>query len=252
MLKTRVMPTLLFDRVGLVKGVAFDAWRRVGSAMQAVKVYNMRQVDELVFLDINATRTGEGPDLQTIDELADECFMPMTVGGGVRDINDVRNLLKVGADKVAINTSAIHNPKLITQAADRFGAQCIVVSIDFKQHDDGSYEVFTTSGTKATGLDPVQVAIDAQASGAGEILLTSIGRDGTMTGYDVALTQQVCEQVTIPVIASGGAGEYSHMLEVIKQGGASAVAAASMFHYTQYTPLEAKAFLKENGVAIRM
>jgi cyclase len=240
MQKIRIMPTLLFKEVGLVKGVKFNSWRRVGAALQTVKVYNMREVDELLFLDITATAEGRGPDFAVIDELADECFMPMTVGGGVRHLDDVMRLLRVGADKVAINTAAVDHPDLIRAAASQFGSQCVVVSIDAFRHPDGTYEVFTRSGTAATGLDPVALATRAEALGAGEILLTSIDRDGTMEGYDVELVHQVSTAVSIPVIASGGAGSYEHMAEALREGGASAIAAASIFHFTQQTPLEAK------------
>lgn len=250
--KIRVMPTLLYKDIGLVKGVGFDSWRRVGSAMQAIKVYNMREVDELVLLDITATREGRSPDFDLIDELADECFMPLTVGGGVRTINDVRHLLQVGADKVTINTAALEKPELISQIARRFGSQCAVVSIDARRHPDNYYEVFSHAGTVPTGKDPVTLAREAQELGAGEILLTSIDRDGTMTGYDVELTAQVTAAVSIPVIASGGAGSYAHMAQVLREGGASAVAAASIFHFTQQTPIEAKRHLRAQGFYVRM
>jgi imidazole glycerol-phosphate synthase subunit HisF len=252
MLKVRVMPTLLFKDVGLVKGIGFDSWRRVGSAMQAIKVYNMREVDELVFLDITATQEGRMPDFFTVDELADECFMPLTVGGGISTIDHVQRLLKVGADKVAVNTAAVENPGLIRQIADRFGSQCAVVSIDARLHPDGRHEAYTHSGTRPTGLDPVVLAQQAEKFGAGEILLTSIDRDGTMTGYDVMLTRRVTDAVTIPVIASGGAGSYADMATVLREGNASAVAAASIFHYTQQTPLEAKRYLYAQGFSVRL
>ena len=251
MLKLRVMPTLLYKDFGLVKGVSFDSWRRVGSAMQAVKVYNMREVDELVFLDISATRDGRSPDFELVDELADECFMPLAVGGGVRTIDDVRRLLQVGADKVVLNTAAVDDPDLIRKVADRFGTQCVVVSIDARRTGDG-WEVYTHSGTKATGLDPVALAQVAEARGAGEIMVTSIDRDGTMEGYDIELTRAVSEAVSIPVIASGGAGNYEHMTEVVEQARASAVAAASIFHFTHQTPLEAKQHLRGRGCNVRI
>lgn len=252
MLKIRIMPTLLSKDVGLVKGVAFDSWRRVGSAMQAVKVYNMRQVDELVFLDISATPSRRGPDFEAIDDLADECFMPMTVGGGIRSIEDVRRLFKVGADKVSINSAAVEEPDLIRHTADLFGVQAVVVSIDARRTTEGVYEVFTHSGTRATGLDPVEHAVRSERMGAGEILLTSIERDGMMDGYDTELTRQVSEAVSTPVIASGGAGNYEHMVEVLHDGKASAVAAASIFHFTECTPLEAKRYLRKRGFAVRL
>jgi len=246
------MPTLLFKEVGLVKGVGFDSWRRVGSAMQAVKVYNMREVDELIYMDITATVDKHPPDFESVDELADECFMPLTVGGGVRTVEDVRRLLQVGADKVAVNTAAVENSAVIREMAQRFGSQCVVLSIDGRRHADGSYEVYTHSGTVATGKDPVWLAQEMEALGAGEILLTSIERDGTMAGYDVELTRRVCEAVTVPVIASGGAGTYAHMAEVLREGRASAVAASSIFHFTEQTPLEAKRYLREQGFRVRL
>lgn len=252
MLKIRIMPTLLFKDVGLVKGVGFDSWRRTGSAMQAIKVYNMREVDELVFLDISVTRNGRPPDFELVDDLADDCFMPMTVGGGIRTLEDVSRLLQVGADKIAINTAAIEIPKLIRQTAGQFGSQCVVVSIDCKRHTNGTYEVYTHSGTAPTGRDPVSLAQEVESLGAGEILLTSIDRDGTMEGYDIDLTIRVSEAVAIPVIASGGAGNFEHMFEVLKKAKAAAVAAASIFHFTQQTPLEAKHYLKKKGVNVRL
>lgn len=252
MLKVRVMPTLLFKDVGLVKGIGFNSWRRVGSAMQAIKVYNMREVDELVFLDITATTDGRPPDFSTVDELADECFMPMTVGGGVRSVDDVRGLLSVGADKVAINSAAVTDPELIRRVADRFGAQCVVVSIDARREADGTHQVYTHAGTVPTGLDPVSWAVRAQELGAGEILLTSIDRDGTMMGYDVPLLSAVSERLSIPLIASGGAGNFSDMAEALGPGKASAVAAASIFHFTQQTPHEAKLYLHDHGFPVRL
>ncbi|MBP0001028.1 MAG: imidazole glycerol phosphate synthase subunit HisF [Cyanobacteria bacterium SID2] len=252
MLKIRIMPTLLFKDFGLVKSVRFDSWRRIGSVMQAVKVYNLREVDELVFLDISATPDDRPPDFETVDEIADECFMPLTVGGGVRSVADVRRLLEVGADKVAINTAAVENPELIRLAAQQFGSQCVVVSIDAKQQSNGTYEVLAWAGTQPTGKDPVMWAKEVESLGAGEILLTSIDRDGTMSGYDLDLTQQVTGAVSIPVIASGGAGSYEDMTSVLQAGKASAVAAASIFHFTEQTPLEAKRFLKSRGLNVRL
>jgi imidazole glycerol-phosphate synthase subunit HisF len=251
MLKVRVIPTMLYKDVGLVKGIGFDSWRGTGSAMQAVKVYNMREVDELVLLDITATPKLQPPDFASVDDLADECFMPMTVGGGVRTLEHVRQLLMVGADKVSINTAAIENPELIRQVAERFGSQCVVVSIDYRKRN-GAYEVFTHCGTKATGVDPLDLATRAVDLGAGEILLTSIDRDGTMEGYDIEATRRVSEAVSVPVIASGGAGSYEHMAEVLTEGKASDVAAASIFHFTQQTPLEAKQYLAAQGFHTRI
>ena len=252
MLKLRVMPTMLYKDLTLVKGVGFDSWRRVGSLLQQVKVYNLREVDELVFVDITATKEGRPPDFQLIDDFADECFMPLTVGGGVRTIDDIRRLLQVGADKVAINSAAISTPTLISEGAQLFGSQCIVVSIDYKKHGDGPYEVYTHAGSRPTGLDPVRFAEQVENLGAGEILLTSIDRDGTFRGYDIDLTRQVVESVDIPVIASGGASSYADMAAVIEQAKVAAVAAASIFHFTEQTPLEAKRYLKSKGISVRV
>jgi cyclase len=252
MLKVRIMPTLLYKQTTLVKGIRFDSWRRVGIIMQAVKVYNMRQVDELVFMDITATQEGRRPDFELIDEFADECFVPLTVGGGIKDVDDVRRLLLVGADKVSLNTAVFFHPELIKDIAANFGTQCIVVSIDVRKSANGTYSIWTHSGTNDTKKDPVQFAVEAEKKGAGEILLTSIDRDGTMQGYDIEIIRKVTEAVSIPVIASGGAGSYEHMLQAINEGKASAVAAASIFHFTEQTPLEAKKFLKDHGVPTRI
>ena len=252
MLKVRVIPTMLFRNLGLVKGVRFDSWRRTGSAMQTVKVYNLREVDEIVFVDIAATAEGRAPDLATVDELADECFVPLAAGGGVRALEDVRRLLQVGADKVVVGTAAVERPYLIAQIAERFGAQCAVVAIDAKKLPGGGYEVYTHSGKHPTGLSPLALARQVERAGAGEVILTSIDRDGTMQGYDLALISQIAKAVSIPVIASGGAGNYEHMAEAVLVGGASAVAAASIFHFTEQTPLEAKKYLKGKGIAVRL
>ncbi len=252
MLKVRVMPTLLFKNFGLVKGISFDSWRRIGSLMQAIKVYNMREVDELIFLDISATNERRSPDFETVDEIADECFMPLTVGGGIQTVADVRKLLQVGADKVAINSAALSTPELIQSVAQQFGSQCVVVSIDAKKLPNGTYEVFTHSGKQPTGKDPVILAKEVESLGAGEILLTSIDLDGTMNGYDIELIKCVSNAVSIPVIASGGAGNYEHMAAALIDGHASAVAAASMFHFTEQTPLEAKRFLKKHNINVRL
>ena len=247
MLKVRVIPTLLHKGFGLVKGVRFDSRRAVGSPMQAVKVYNLRNVDELVFLDVSATSDGRGPDLSLIDELADECFMPLAVGGGIRSVDDVRALLGVGADKVVIGTAALARPGIVREAADRFGSQCVVVSVDTR-----AGEVCAQSGSVPTGREPVEVACELEALGAGEILLQSVDDDGVMNGYDVATVARVSAAVSIPVIASGGAGTFADMADVLRDGHASAVAAASMFHFTEQTPMEAKHYLADQGFPVRV
>lgn len=252
MLKIRLMPVLLFKEVGLVKGVRFDTNRRVGSAMQTVKVYNLRGVDELVFLDVMASRKGNRPDVEQIAELAAECFMPMTVGGGVRTTEDIRDLLQVGADKVAITTAAVETPEVIREGASSFGSQCIVVGIDARSRPGGGWEAFTHCGERATGLDVVTLAQRAEALGAGEILLTSIDRDGTMEGYDVELVRRVGDAVRIPVIASGGAGSSDHMADVLRNTRSLALAAGAMYHFTEQTPNTVKLHLKELGFNVRL
>jgi imidazole glycerol-phosphate synthase subunit HisF len=252
MLKTRIIPTLLYKDVGLVKGVGFDSWRPVGSAVQAVRVYNMREVDELIFLDITATDEERPPDFDTVDQLADACFMPMAVGGGVRTLEHARNLLQVGADKVCLGSAAIESPALVADISRRFGAQCVVVSVDVRRAPDGSMCVMNRCGRDATGHDPVEFAQEIERLGAGEILVQSVCRDGTMSGYDIALIAAVSAAVSIPVIASGGAGSYADMAAAVKDGGASAVAAASIFHFTEQTPLEAKRYLAQQGIPVRL
>ena len=251
MLKVRVIPTLLWKNVGLVKGIGFNSWRRIGTVMPAIKVHNTREVDELALMDITATQEGRAPDFESICEFSADCFVPLTVGGGVKTTEDIRNMLRAGADKVSINSAAYANPELVRQGANRFGAQCIVISIDARKMPGGRYECFTHSGTRPTGREVGEWARQAESLGAGEILITSIERDGAMLGYDLDLIQRVTESVNIPVIASGGAGNYRHLLDAIQIGHASAVAAASIFQFTEQTPVEAKRFLAENGVAVR-
>lgn len=252
MLKTRIIPTLLYKHTGLVKDRQFASDRPVGGALQAIKVYSLREVDELVFLDIAATRVGQGPDIALIDDLADECFMPFSVGGGVRTTEDIRNLLMVGADKVILNTAAFANSRLIESGATSFGSQCIVVSVDVWRGEDGTLEVFSHSGTQATGRSPVDWAKQAESEGAGEILLTSINRDGMMNGYDLDLIAAITCAVSVPVIASGGAGSYADMEAAIRQGDAAAVAASSMFQFTEQTPRAAKRHLHSRGIPVRL
>lgn len=251
MLKVRIIPTLLWKDVGLVKGVGFDSWRRVGSVMPAIKVYNTRQVDELILLDITATEQGREPDYDSVDEFSAECFVPLTVGGGISTIEHVKNLLRAGADKICINSAALDNPELIREASEKFGAQCVVVSIDAKKVAEGRYECFSHSGIKHSGKEVGAWAEEVERLGAGEILITPIELDGTMQGYDLELLKTVTQRVRIPVIASGGAGCYHHMFEAISVGNASAVAAASIYHFTQQTPLEAKEYLASKGVPTR-
>jgi imidazole glycerol-phosphate synthase subunit HisF len=251
MLKIRVIPTLLWKQFGLVKGVGFDSWRRVGPVLPAVKVYNQREVDELILMDIVAHGTSDGPDFESIDEFGQDCFVPLTVGGGITRIEEVQRLLRAGADKVSINTAAYENPQLVTDIAKRHGVQCVVASIDVRAKPEGGWHCYSHAGTKSTGRDAIEWARELEARGAGEILITSIERDGTLQGYDQALIAAVVDAVSIPVIASGGAGNYQHMVDAVTQAGASAVAAASMFHFTEQTPAGAKAALAAAGVPVR-
>ena len=250
MLKVRVIPTLLWKQFGLVKGVGFDSWRRIGPVLPAVKVYNQREVDELVLVDIVANQSDNGPDFESIDEFGQDCFVPLTVGGGIVRIEQVQRLLRAGADKVAINTAAYAQPDLISQIASRHGAQCVVASIDVRVQD-GRWSCFSHSGKQTTNRQAVAWARELEDRGAGEILITSIERDGTMQGYDLPLIEAVVCAVKIPVIASGGAGNYQHMVDAVNQAGASAVAAASLFHFTEQTPAGAKAALAEAGIQVR-
>ncbi len=247
-----MIPTLLWKGMGLVKGVGFDSWRPVGPVLPTLKVYNARDVDELVLVDIIASQSGDTPDHDAVADLAGECSVPLTVGGGITDVAQITAILRAGADKVVINSAAVADPALVEQAAARFGAQCLVASIDARRENAGRYRVFTHAGTRSTGLEAVTWARELASRGAGEILLTSIERDGTMQGYDLELVEQVVRAVDIPVIASGGAGSYDDLVCVVREAGASAVAAASMFHFTEQTPAGAKAAMHEAGIPVRM
>ena len=253
MLKLRVIPTILSKGFTLVKGERFDGARAVGSPMQAVQVYNLRDVDELCFFDIAATSEGRGPDLALIDELADQCQMPLTVGGGVHSIDDVRVLLAVGADKVAIGSGQFDNPGLVRGASERFGAQCVVAVVDVWRGGDadGAPTVWSHNATRDTGFEPAEWAVEVASMGAGEIVLQSVDHDGMMDGYDLDVLASVTGAVDVPVIASGGAGTFEHMVDAVRVGGASAVAAAAMFHFTQHTPAEARRHLAAAGIATR-
>ena len=251
MLKVRVIPTLLWKQFGLVKGVSFNSWRRVGPVLPAIKVYNQREVDELVLVDVVAHQSDEDPDFESIDEFGQECFVPLTVGGGITCIEQVQRLLRAGADKVAVNTAAHANPDLVSSVASRHGAQCIVASVDVRRDGNGSWKCYSHAGQLPTGRDVVSWVRELEDRGSGEILITSIERDGTMSGYDLDLIAAVASAVNIPVIASGGAGNYQHMVEAVLQAGASAVAAASIFHFTEQTPAEAKKALAAVGIPVR-
>ncbi len=250
MLSIRIIPCLDVKDGRVVKGVNFVDLRDAGDPVAAAEAYDAAGADELCFLDISASHEGRGILLEVVAEVAERCFMPLTVGGGVSSIEDFRALLLAGADKVAVNTAAVKNPDLIDAAAARFGAQCVVVAIDAKAHD-GGWEVFTHGGRNATGLDVVAFARDAVSRGAGEILLTSMDRDGVKNGYDIALTRAVAEAVTVPVIASGGAGNAEHMIAAARDGKASAVLAASIFHFGEVTIDEVKDALAAEDLPAR-
>ncbi len=246
-----MIPTLLMKDMGLVKGVGFDGWRRVGTTLPAIKVYNRRQVDEMIVLDIAATKDDRGPDVEEVKLFSTDCFVPLTVGGGITNLDHIKGLLRAGADKVALNSICYENPDLVQQAAEVFGSQCIVASIDARKTSEGEYECYSHCGSKAQGINPAKWAKILEEKGAGEILITSVEKDGLLEGYDLDLIAQVVEAVKIPVIASGGAKDYEDFRLAIQESGAQAVAAASLFHFTEQTPLEAKNYLSKNGVKVR-
>lgn len=251
MLKVRVIPTLLWKQFGLVKGIGFDSWRRVGPVLPAIKVYNQREVDELILVDIVAQGSGDEPDYESIDEFGQDCFVPLTVGGGIARIEQVQRLLRAGADKVSINTATYAKPELVTEIAHRHGAQCVVASVDVRCMEPQNWMCFSHAGQEHTGRSVIEWVKELEDRGAGEILITSIERDGTMQGYDLDLIEKVVRAVDIPVIASGGAGNYQHMVDAVLKAGASAVAAASIFHFTEQTPAGAKAAMQAAGIPVR-
>ncbi len=251
-LAKRIIPCLDVTAGRVVKGVNFVELRDAGDPVEIARRYDEQGADELTFLDITASSDGRDLILDMIEAVASQVFIPLTVGGGVRAVEDVRRLLNAGADKVGINTSAVTNPQLVEDAAGKYGSQCIVVAIDAKRVGDNKWEVFTHGGRNATGLDAVEWAQHMAKRGAGEILLTSMDRDGTRSGFDLALTRAVSDAVSIPVIASGGVGSLQDLANGIKEGHADAVLAASIFHYGQHTVQEAKRFMMEQGIAMRL
>jgi cyclase len=256
MLKIRIIPCLDVKDGRVVKGVRFVDLKDAGDPVEAAAAYDAAGADELCFLDITASHENRGIILDIVRRTAERCFMPLTVGGGVRTIEDIRRLLEAGADKVSINTAAVHNREFVRAASEKFGAQCVVVAIDAKKVSAGGkhdrWEIFTHGGRNPTGLDAVDYAREVVALGAGEILLTSMDRDGTQRGFDVALTRAVADAVPVPVIASGGVGTLDHLVEGVKLGGASAVLAASIFHFGTYTIGDAKRHMAAAGVAVRL
>ncbi len=251
MLKNRLIACLDVKDGRVVKGVRFVDLRDAGDPVEAARAYDNAGADELCFLDITASHENRAIMLDVVKRTAEECFLPLTVGGGVRKVDDIRDLLLAGADKVAINTAAVVDRKLVKVAAERFGSQCIVVAIDAKQAGEGRWQTFTHGGRKATGLDAVAFAREVVGLGAGEILLTSMDRDGTKRGFDLPLTRAIADAVPVPVIASGGVGCLDHLVEGIRDGHAAAVLAASIFHFGEYSIAEAKAHLAQSGVAVR-
>ena len=253
MLKTRIIPCLDVDNGRVVKGVNFVDIVDAGDPVEQAKIYNDQGADELCFLDITATHEGRDTIIHMVEEVANEVFIPLTVGGGISEISHIRNLLNAGTDKVSINSAAVKNPDFVKEASDKCGSQCIVVAIDAKAKEDGSagWEIFTHGGRKGTGIDAVEWAIKMAEYGAGEILLTSMDRDGTKQGFNIPLTRAICDAVSIPVIASGGVGNLDHLVEGVKEGHASAVLAASIFHFGEYTIAEAKDAMKAAGIPVR-
>ena len=250
MLKTRIIPCLDVNNGRVVKGINFVDLVDAGDPVEQAVIYDAAGADELCFLDITASHENRSTIVEVVAKTAEKCFMPLTVGGGVRTVEDVRTLLIAGADKVSINTAAIKNPQLINDAANKFGSQCMVVAIDAKRVNK-SYKIFTHGGRKETGVSAIEWAKNAEASGAGEILLTSMDRDGTKMGFDLELTRSVSDAVSIPLIASGGVGTLDHLAEGVIKGHASAVLAASIFHFGLYNISEAKAYMEKVGVAVR-
>ena len=254
-LATRIIPCLDVDAGRVVKGINFVGIRDAGDPVEVAKRYNQQGADEITFLDITASHEERDTTVHTVEKIAREVFIPLTVGGGIRKLEDIRTMLNAGADKVSINTAAINNPELVAQAAQRFGAQCIVVAIDAKRVADVAgqprWEIFSHGGRQPTGIDALRWARRMAAAGAGEILLTSMDRDGTRDGFELELTRAVTEAVNIPVIASGGVGALDHLVEGVLLGGADAVLAASIFHYGEYSIAEAKAHMAERGIVVR-
>ncbi len=251
MLKNRIIPCLDIKNGRVVKGINFEGLIDAGDPVLQAKFYYEQGADELCFLDIAASQENRETILDTVKKVAKVCFIPFTVGGGIKEIQDFSNLLNCGADKISVNSAAIKNPDLISQASNKFGAQCVVVAIDAKKNQQGNYEIFTHGGKNSTGIDALEWAKTAEKLGAGEILLTSIDRDGTKSGYDLELLKKISSSVTIPVIASGGVGNLEHLYEGLRSG-ANAVLAASIFHFKEFSIKQAKEFLAEKNIAIRL
>ena len=251
MLKLRIIPCLLFKDWGIVKSVQFDELRRVGDPTTCARVFNQRNADELIFLDIMANRDGKTLNFEVIEEIADECFMPLTIGGGIRRMEEIDKLFEIGADKVCINTVAVKNPGFITEVARKYGSQAVVVSIDAKKVA-GKYKAFTSSGREETEFTAVELAKKVESLGAGEILLNSIDNDGRMQGYDIKLIEEVASIINIPLIAAGGCGKLQDFVDAIKLGKADAVCAASIFHFVGESIITVKEYMFEKGMNVRI
>ena len=251
MLAKRVIPCLDVTNGSVVKGTKFLNLRDAGDPVECAKAYDRQGADELVFLDITASSDGRDTMISVVERTAEECFMPLTVGGGIRTVEDFRTMLRAGADKVSVNTSALQRPELLTEAAMAFGSQCVVLAVDAKRDGPGKWRVYTHGGRKPTERDAIEWVVEAEKRGAGEILLTSMDADGTHGGYDIELTRTVSEAVSIPVIASCGAGELSHLAEVLEHGKADAVLAASIFHFGKFTIADAKSHISSRGLPVR-
>ncbi len=249
----RIIPCLDVDNGRVVKGINFVDFKDAGDPVENAKFYNEAMADELVFLDITASSDARNIMIDLVSKTAEQVFIPLTVGGGIRSIEDIRSILKAGADKISINSAAIKRPQLINEAAEKFGSQCVVVAIDVKRRNDSSgYDVYINGGRINTNLDALQWAIEVEKRGAGEILLTSMDCDGVKKGYDIGITKQIAREVSIPVIASGGAGELSHFYDALTEGEADAALAASLFHFKELEIKQVKKYLKDKGVAVRV
>lgn len=251
MLKNRIIPCLLFKERTIVKSVKFKDYRMVGDPTTCARVFNERNADELIFLDIIASRENKGPNFKVIEDIAKECFMPLTIGGGIKTMEDAEKLFEIGADKISINTTAVKNPPFITQLVKKYGSQAIIVSIDVKNIGN-QYNVFISSGTEETKYTPMELAKQAESLGAGEILLTSIDQDGTMKGYDLELIKEISAVINIPLIVAGGCGKLQDFVDAIKIGGADAVCAASIFFFVGESIITTKKFMNNKGIPIRI
>ncbi len=250
--KIRIIPIILFNDSNIIKGKRFSSWRIIGNLKQSIRIFSLREVDELIILDISASKSSKEINLKLIDEIADDCFMPLTVGGGIKSLKDIENVLNLGADKVSINTQAFLNRNFLSDAINKYGSQCIVVSVDYKKKSNGKKEVFIESGTKSTGVELENYLKEINRLKPGEIMLTSIDHDGMMGGYDLETLSNANKFLDVPLIASGGCGVYKDMYNLVKKTKIKTIAASSIFNFTESTPLEAKFFLKKKGLKVRI